>query len=241
MNAKFNMLYLCWLVNTIANLPDTFWTGVLERRREEDEAFRANFRQREEQMEREREQWKKRSIPFVFAPIVPGPTAPPPCNVPVQIYIERTFPPSTYLPPDHPVRQNAVRDAKAWVANKVFDDFIWRDHRQVIVIPPAPPEAKVKQLKRAYFADDSDMYPGYSPPEFWLPEYIREAELSSSDDDSLIQLLRREGAHDEAAQLIEQHRSHTVQTVAKLYMEQRPDKYPQAAPGKVWIKQRKVA
>ena len=71
MKIAMNMLYLCWLVNTIANLPDTFWTGVLERRREEDEAFRANFRQRKEQMERQREQWKKRSIPFVFAPIVP--------------------------------------------------------------------------------------------------------------------------------------------------------------------------
>ena len=53
--------------------------------------------------------------------------------------------------------------------------------------------------------------------------------------DPLVQLLHAEGSHDEAVDLCSMHRAGFAHNSMNLYMEQRPDRYPQTLPGTVWV------
>ena len=138
-----------------------------------------------------------------------------------------------YIPPYYP----AIAEAAAIKARTAsLDEPIYtRGDRTKVVLPPAPAYAPVTPIRKRVVAEKADPY--YVPPQLWLPDDIIEAETSSSSGDSLVILLEREGAYQEASELRQAHRAGTKQTVLKFYMEQRPDLYPQTLPGTVWVSQ----
>lgn len=118
----------------------------------------------------------------------------------------------------------------------LYQPIYTRGDRSKVVLPPAPEYAPVTQLCKVRSAPEkADPY--YTPPQLWLPDEVREAETSSSSGDPLVIMLEREGSYQEAFELRQSHRAGTTQTVLKLYMEQRPDHYPQTLPGTVWVSQ----
>lgn len=118
----------------------------------------------------------------------------------------------------------------------MYESIYKRGDRSKVVLPPEPKYAPVTQLhKVSCTREKADPY--YMPPQLWLPEEVSEAETASSSDDPLVIMLEREGSHQEAYELQQSHRAGTAQTVLKLYMEQRPDQYPQTLPGTVWTSQ----